>query len=330
MARQDDSTTAPTSGSSKIEVLEAQGASEIVVAGEAFIQYAEYTRQGTDLLLTGRDGRQVLVEDYFLSDTPPDLVSDGGARVTGDIAVMLAGPQAPAQYAQAGPAAGGPPVIGKVAEVSGDVRVVKADGSTVVLSKDALVHQGDQIETGTGAKLGLVFIDKTTFAIGENARMVLNEVVFDPQGGNLSSVVTLLHGAFLFVTGEIGKLLPEAVVVNTPVATIGVRGTETSVLVNQILETLQVASERGPSEGIVTVTINNITHLLNPGTIAPNITPLTTQIDSVAGSLLNNPAFTGPNLPSTIDNIKSAIPPRSDRTDNSNQTPTEAAGKSVV
>lgn len=288
------------SGDKSVDILRADGGSDVVVVGNAFIQTADYTKQGNDLLLTGSDGHQVLIQDYFNGDNPPDLVSDGGARVTGDIAVLLAGPEAAGQYAQASAPASGAPVIGKIAEISGNVTLTKADGSVVVAQDDALIHQGDRIETGAGAKLGIIFIDKTTFAIGENARMVLNEMIYDPAGGQLSSVVTLLHGAFLFVTGEIGKLFPEAVVVNTPVATIGVRGTETSALIDQIAETLQVASERGPNEGVVTVTINNVTYELTPGSAATNITPLTTLINTFIGSLKSDAAIGGFGLPELL------------------------------
>ena len=70
-----------------------------------------------------------------------------------------------------------------------------------------------------------MFVDKTTFAVGENARMVLDEMIFDPGSNNVSSVTSLLQGAFVIITGEIGKLSPESVVINTPAAQIGIRGT---------------------------------------------------------------------------------------------------------
>lgn len=315
----------PSTGeNTNITVLAVDGQSPVIIPGEGFIQLAHYARQGTDLLLTGPDGRQVVVQNYFENDTPPPLVSDGGATISGDTAEILAGPEAPAQYAQAGTPAGGV-VIGKVADIAGDVRATKTDGTVVTLQKDAIVHQGDVIETAAGAKLGIIFIDKTTFAIGENARMVLNEMIFDPSGGKLSSVVSLLHGAFLFVTGEIGKLVPESVVVNTPVGTIGVRGTETSALVDQVLETLQVASERGPNEGTVVLTVNNAQYLLPPGTLATNITPQTIQVTIQQGSLIPTIPFQGQGLPDVQENTINSAPPANTGGDGQDQNESQEA-----
>ncbi len=77
------------------------------------------------------------------------------------------------------------------------------------------------VETGDGASLGIVFVDKATFAIGENARMVLDEMIFDPGKDKFFSVTSLLQDTFVIITGEVGKLKPEAVVINTPAEQIG-------------------------------------------------------------------------------------------------------------
>lgn len=82
-------------------VLDASGAAQITVPGGAFLVSADYVREGPDLLLIGSDGQQVLIRDFFANETPPDLISDSGLRVNGDLATRLAGPESPLQYAQA-------------------------------------------------------------------------------------------------------------------------------------------------------------------------------------------------------------------------------------
>ncbi|MDP6624230.1 MAG: hypothetical protein QF754_18400, partial [Alphaproteobacteria bacterium] len=62
-------------------------------------------REGGDLVLVGPDGQTVVVRDYFSSDAPPTLITEGGSRVPPDLAEALAGPVAPAQSAQAGESA---------------------------------------------------------------------------------------------------------------------------------------------------------------------------------------------------------------------------------
>lgn len=212
-------------GATGATVLEASGQSSIIVPGADFILTAHYARIGSNLILTSPDGEtEFVVRDYFASETPPDLFGDTGARVTGDLAARLSGPLAPGQYAQAGPA-GQSASIGRVETVTGAATATHTDGTRVTLGKDSVIHAGDIIETGAGASIGIVFMDKTTFAVGENARMVLDEMIFDPGNNNVSSVTSLMQGAFVIITGEIGKLNPQAVVINTPAAQIGIRGT---------------------------------------------------------------------------------------------------------
>ncbi len=84
----------------RVETLESDGAASVVVGGDAFILTASYARQGDDLVLSGAGGREVLIRDFFRGETPPDLLTEGGARVSGDTALLLAGPLAPGQLAR--------------------------------------------------------------------------------------------------------------------------------------------------------------------------------------------------------------------------------------
>ncbi len=61
------------------------------VPGDAWLLRADFDRQGSDLLLTGEDGSQVLVRDYFRGPNPPDLVTEFGAIINADLAQSLAG-----------------------------------------------------------------------------------------------------------------------------------------------------------------------------------------------------------------------------------------------
>jgi hypothetical protein len=52
----------------------------------AWLLKADFVRQGPDLLLTGEDGQQTLLVDYFNAETPPNLQTDFGAVISGDLA----------------------------------------------------------------------------------------------------------------------------------------------------------------------------------------------------------------------------------------------------
>ncbi len=214
-------------------VLRAETGADLNVPGGAFIV--------SDLVIVGADGMRVVVPGYFAMASPPMLVSDNGAQMSPELIATLVGPLAPGQYAQAGgaaPATG--TLIGRIEIVEGGATATRTDGTVVTLVKDSSIFKGDVVRTSADAKLGVVLVDKSTFALGENARMVMNDMVYNPaeaaQGSFLGS---LLQGTFVFVTGEIAKAKPENFVVETPFATIGVRGTKVAVEVE--LNTVQVS-----------------------------------------------------------------------------------------
>jgi Ca2+-binding RTX toxin-like protein len=197
----------------------------VQVPSAALLTQGDYSRVGLDLMITGPDGQQVLVQDYFLTDNPPDLVSEDGAQIAGDLAERLAGSIAPGQFAQAGAGGVGKQSIGQVETVNGSVNVVHADGSKGVLHKGDAVFQGDVLQTAKGGAVGVVFLDKTSLSLGGDGRMVLDQMVYDPSSGSGKSAFSLVQGTFSFVSGQIAKSSPDAMVVRTPVATIGIRGT---------------------------------------------------------------------------------------------------------
>ena len=204
-------------------VLPAQSGEAVLVPEGFPLVSAAFERQGSDLLLVAKDGSRVLIEDYFALAQPPALTTVGGALLPADLVEILAGPMAPGQYAQLGPGATAVP-IGTVATIEGSV-MARVDGTVVPLALDVDVFQGDVLETEAGATVGLVFNDDTTFALGENGRMVLDKLIFDPDSGEGESLFSVLEGTFVFVSGQIAANNPDEMLVRTPVATIGVRGT---------------------------------------------------------------------------------------------------------
>jgi hypothetical protein len=130
--------------------------------------------------------------------------------------------------------------IGKVETVAGSATiehtgdvVVQASLSTGETSAKPgdPVYRGDVVRTGAAAKLALVFNDGTSFNIDANARMELNEYVYDPKGKSNSTLFNLQKGSFTFLAGTIAKT--GNMKVETPVGTMGIRGTAPHV---EILE----------------------------------------------------------------------------------------------
>ena len=210
-------------------VVETPGSGAVSLPSGFPLAHADFTRAGADLHLASPDGDVVVVRDYFLTDHPPALSTPDGAQVGGDTALNLAGPVAPGQVAQLGAATPGSDPIGTVENLEGAVTVVHADGTKTNLTKGDPVFQGDVLETGDGAAVGIVLADNSTFALGESGRMILDEMVYDPSAQTGSAVFSLMSGAATFVSGQIAKTDQDAVQIKTPVATIGIRGTKVHI-----------------------------------------------------------------------------------------------------
>ena len=214
-----------------VNVLQANNGELLHVPGEAWLLMADFSPQGSDLLLTGPDGKQILIRDYFNLSAPPDLVTDGGAVISSELAVKLAGPSAPGQFAllENGPfteLAQASEPIGTIETTNGIVEVTRLDGTVVEVSKGDMIFQGDTVTTSDNGAIGIVFVDETTFSLGESGRLVIDEMVYDTGTQEGSFGLSLIQGVFTFVSGEIAKTSPDAMVLTTPIASIGIRGTK--------------------------------------------------------------------------------------------------------
>lgn len=200
----------------------------VVIADPNLIFHGEFKRTGVDLVLS-HDGHEVVVHDYFRGDKRAAIASPDGAHLTGDIVGALTGY---VQYAQAAPGAATAQVIGHVTKLTGSATAIR-NGVSVILNNGDNVEKGDVVSTGSDSTLGVTFIDGTVFGLSSNARMVLNEMVYDPNGSNNSSLLSLVAGTITFVAGETAK--HGDMKIDTPVATMGIRGTAVLTEINFVV-----------------------------------------------------------------------------------------------
>lgn len=205
------------------------GTSERVILPDAETMFkGTYTHQGPDLVIEGPSGAVIRVIDYYHADARADLYSETGAVLTSDVVDRLAGAQNPMVFAESGQLTGQTP-IGQVETLEGTAFATRSNGQRVALSVGDPVYEDDLVETADDSNLGLTFLDETVFSLSPNARMILDEFVYEANGGNNSMVMNLVEGTFVFVTGQIaptGDMLIE-----TPVATMGIRGTTPIVMI---------------------------------------------------------------------------------------------------
>jgi hypothetical protein len=90
------------------------------------------------------------------------------------------------------------------------------------LATGAGVHANEIIKTGNASSAQLLFVDQTSLLVGAESEVKLDRFVYDPNRGNGKVVLNAGKGVFRFISGSQNK---KSYQINTPVATIGVRGT---------------------------------------------------------------------------------------------------------
>jgi VCBS repeat-containing protein len=116
--------------------------------------------------------------------------------------------------------------IGRVETASGSAFVIRADGSRLSLSSGVHLYAGDILETGENGSVGIIMADETSLSMGEKGSMVLDEMIYDPSTQEGSMALSVMKGVYTIVSGMVSKTDPNAMTINTPVGTVGIRGTQ--------------------------------------------------------------------------------------------------------
>ncbi|MFK7745819.1 MAG: Ig-like domain-containing protein [Roseobacter sp.] len=222
--------------------LSPSGSGYFIVSDSSLLFQGTFARSGHDLIITGHDGARVFLPDYFLTDVPADIHDEAGAILRGDVAARLAGPLAPGQYAELDAPLGGNP-IGQVETLDGGAQVQRADGTVEALQVGAKIYEQDVIETGAGASVSVTFVDGTIFTLASASRMLIDELIYDPDANDNSGGFSLVQGSFVFIAGQVAKT--GGMEVSTPASTMGIRGTTVVV---------QIGSQNGVVTSEITLT----------------------------------------------------------------------------
>ncbi len=116
------------------------------------------------------------------------------------------------------------PVIGSVKTVQGRAFIIR-DGNMIPAETGQRLYKNDSLFTKDTGALGVILRDDTVLSIGPESKILLEEFDFAPAQNKLSFVARMFKGIASVLTGKIAKLAPDAARFETPVATIGMRGT---------------------------------------------------------------------------------------------------------
>src|SRR3979490_789608 len=151
-------------------------ADAIIIPDAHLLFTGDFKRAGVDLVVSG-DGHEIVLHEYFKGEKRAALASPDGAHLTGDIVNALSGHT---QFAQADGSASVAKMIGHVTKLTGSATVIR-NGVSIVLNLGDNVNKGDVVQAGSNSTLGITFVDGAVFGLASNAKMVLNEMVYDPN-----------------------------------------------------------------------------------------------------------------------------------------------------
>ena len=211
-----------TSGAENKIILESGSGKRVDLPDSSYVTDADMSRDGIDLVLETPEGT-VVVEGYFATDPTPHLVAPDGTTLTPNLVESFL--QGGNEYANTDHSANDASPIGAVQEIAGEATVTRLDGSVETVGIGTPIYQGDVIETDEEGAVNIMFVDETSFAVSEDARLAIDEYVFDPATQSGTTNFSVLKGVFVFTSGLIGREDPDDVLIETPSGSIGIRGT---------------------------------------------------------------------------------------------------------
>jgi len=114
--------------------------------------------------------------------------------------------------------------VGQVIIVAGPFKIIHADNTVTTPKRGDSFYSGDTLSTGKKGTAQVRFTDGGVLALTENSQLKINDYQYTKSSSD-KSVSTLVKGGFRALTGLIAKEDPSSYKIQTPVAVIGVRGT---------------------------------------------------------------------------------------------------------
>lgn len=117
-------------------------------------------------------------------------------------------------------------VAGTVTDLNGPLLAKKADGTVKVLAQKSLVEEGDLLVTEKDTYARIKFLDNSEVTLKPGTQFKIERFAYEqdkPQNDN--AFFSLIKGGLRAVSGTVGKRSRERTGLNTPAATIGIRGT---------------------------------------------------------------------------------------------------------
>ena len=144
--------------------------------------------------------------------------------------------------------------IGSVTELNGIGRIVRDKPYDAALSFD--IESYDNVETSNG-RIGITFLNDTRVRLTEHSQLLIDEFIYDPDPSKSKMALQFASGTARFITGKLNNINKENIAISTPSANVSIRGTDFTITVNELGESLIILlpkSDGTPSGEILVAT----------------------------------------------------------------------------
>lgn len=128
--------------------------------------------------------------------------------------------------------------IGSVTEQTGPTEIVR-NSKSIESKQNSSIEMQDTVVTAK-SKVLLTFEDHTTVKITEQSKLLIDDFVYDAKKGSGKLALKVALGTARYASGQIAKSNPQSVNIQTPTATIAVRGTDFSMTIDELGRSLVI------------------------------------------------------------------------------------------
>jgi hypothetical protein len=192
-------------------------------------------------------------------------------------------------------------IVGTVTFSLGDAVVVHTDGSSTPLTKGSAVYQTDSVHTGANGQVHVRMVDQALVSVRPNSRLVIQDYRYDAQNPEKSVIrFSLEQGTMRSITGAGGHAAKDQYRLNTPLAAIGIRGTDFTVAASGQSTVVGVHSGAiemssygadcrqdalgacgGSGSSVLTAAMRDLQLQLARGEVRPTLIPATRMLDAL-------------------------------------------------
>lgn len=121
--------------------------------------------------------------------------------------------------------------VAHITAIKGSVSVATLQGRVEAILGQEL-DPSDRVITGDNSLAQIIFNDETIISLGKNSDFLIQEYSYSKDADS-SALLSLAKGAMRTITGFIGKVAPQKFKVATKTATIGIRGTNFTIVAGE-------------------------------------------------------------------------------------------------